>query len=142
MLTLEIRNPNGQTETKRFAASVTIGRDTGDIAVGDPQVSARHAEIQVSGGTATYVDLGSTNGSFTPQGEAITRLPLAVGTIICLGTSKISVLELPEPALQRLGPRGTLVVDVPKPPPPSAQPLDQGSFPSVAREATPTRSAC
>ena len=48
----------------------TIGREGCDITLGDPDVSRRHAEIQVSNGDILISDLGSTNGTFV-NGERI-----------------------------------------------------------------------
>ena len=48
----------------------TIGREGCDITLGDPDVSRRHAEIQVSNGDILINDLGSTNGTFV-NGERI-----------------------------------------------------------------------
>ena len=48
----------------------TIGREGCDITLGDPDVSRRHAEIQVSNGDIQISDLGSTNGTFV-NGERI-----------------------------------------------------------------------
>jgi predicted component of type VI protein secretion system len=51
-------------------AGMTIGREGCDITLGDPDVSRRHAEIQISNGTLSIMDLGSTNGTFV-NGERI-----------------------------------------------------------------------
>jgi predicted component of type VI protein secretion system len=48
----------------------TIGREGCDITLGDPDVSRRHAEIQISNGDIAINDLGSTNGTFV-NGERI-----------------------------------------------------------------------
>ena len=48
----------------------TIGREGCDITLGDPDVSRRHAEIEVSNGDILISDLGSTNGTFV-NGERI-----------------------------------------------------------------------
>jgi predicted component of type VI protein secretion system len=48
----------------------TIGREGCDITLGDPDVSRRHAEIQISNGDILISDLGSTNGTFV-NGERI-----------------------------------------------------------------------
>jgi predicted component of type VI protein secretion system len=52
------------------AQGTTIGREGCDITIGDPDVSRRHAEIQVSNGDILISDLGSTNGTFV-NGERI-----------------------------------------------------------------------
>jgi pSer/pThr/pTyr-binding forkhead associated (FHA) protein len=43
--------------------ATTIGRENGDILLLDGTISRRHARIEMSGGTITVVDEGSTNGS-------------------------------------------------------------------------------
>ncbi len=48
----------------------TIGREGCDITLGDPDVSRRHAEIEISNATLLISDLGSTNGTFV-NGERI-----------------------------------------------------------------------
>jgi predicted component of type VI protein secretion system len=52
------------------AQGTTIGREGCDITLGDPDVSRRHAEIQISNGDISINDLGSTNGTFV-NGERI-----------------------------------------------------------------------
>ena len=52
------------------AQGTTIGREGCDITLGDPDVSRRHAEIQISNGDILISDLGSTNGTFV-NGERI-----------------------------------------------------------------------
>ncbi len=52
------------------AQGTTIGREGCDITLGDPDVSRRHAEIQISNGDIAISDLGSTNGTFV-NGERI-----------------------------------------------------------------------
>jgi predicted component of type VI protein secretion system len=54
------------------AQGTTIGREGCDITLGDPDVSRRHAEIQISNGDILINDLGSTNGTFV-NGERIDR---------------------------------------------------------------------
>lgn len=43
---------------------VTIGRSGCDILLDDPEISRRHARIEIQGDLATLEDLGSTNGTF------------------------------------------------------------------------------
>jgi pSer/pThr/pTyr-binding forkhead associated (FHA) protein len=55
-----------QASTVRvLAAPVTIiGREEGDVIINDPEISRRHARIEIhSDGTAWLADLGSTNGT-------------------------------------------------------------------------------
>ena len=52
-------------------SGTTIGREGCDITLADPDVSRRHATIQIVGRELSIEDLGSTNGTFV-NGEAIT----------------------------------------------------------------------
>jgi len=54
---------------------VTIGRSGCDFIVDDPELSRRHAKVEVNGSSATLHDLGSTNGTFVDE-ERITTRPL------------------------------------------------------------------
>jgi hypothetical protein len=63
----------------------TIGREGCDITLGDPDVSRRHAEIQISNGDIVINDLGSTNGTFV-NGERIDQpRPLRDGDEVRIG---------------------------------------------------------
>ena len=75
----------------------TIGREGCDITLGDPDVSRRHAEIQVSNGDILINDLGSTNGTFV-NGERIDQpRALSDGDEVRIGAV---VLRLRAPAAQ------------------------------------------
>jgi len=42
-----------------------IGREEGDVVINDPEISRRHARVEIHpDGTAWLSDLGSTNGTF------------------------------------------------------------------------------
>jgi hypothetical protein len=70
--TLEIRYADRPPETRTFEQPVVIiGRDQGDIAMRDPQVSGRHAELRWDGNGLTFRDLGSSNGSFDAAGQRL-----------------------------------------------------------------------
>lgn len=73
---------------------VVIGRETGDIVTGDPQVSNDHAEITFVNGTLTFKDLSSTNGSYRVNGERVTSVTLTPGTALKLGGSTIAVQDI------------------------------------------------
>ncbi|MPR00105.1 DUF2662 domain-containing protein [Modestobacter sp. I12A-02628] len=64
-----------------------IGRGTeADIRLPDTGVSRKHVDIELEGGTATVVDLGSTNGTLV-NGRRVARQPLADGDVIRIGHS-------------------------------------------------------
>jgi pSer/pThr/pTyr-binding forkhead associated (FHA) protein len=55
-----------QASTVRVLATpvTIIGREEGDVIINDPEISRRHARIEIhSDGTAWLADLGSTNGT-------------------------------------------------------------------------------
>jgi len=72
----------------------SIGRRSrdNDIAVFDPGISNRHAEIRRTPDGFMLVDVGSRNGTFL-NGERVTRASLKVGDKIALGTTVIEVRE-------------------------------------------------
>jgi hypothetical protein len=74
----------------RLSAPVTVlGRSSeADIALDDPGISRRHAQIQLDAGHAVLLDLDSTNGTFV-DGERVQRAPLADGSQITMGRTRI-----------------------------------------------------
>ena len=74
----------------RLTGPVTVlGRSSeADIALDDPGISRRHAEIQLGNGQALLVDLHSTNGTFV-DGERVQRAVLADGSQITMGRTRI-----------------------------------------------------
>lgn len=88
---LEIHRRDRPVETREFdGAKVTIGRESGDLALHDPEVSSRHGELVFTGTELTYIDLNSTNGTFDATGARI-REPkvLAVGAALRMGRTTI-----------------------------------------------------
>jgi Inner membrane component of T3SS, cytoplasmic domain len=73
-LILHIVFADGRREERTLVPGVyRIGRDEGDLVLGDPNTSAVHAELRVHGPSAAeIVDLGSTNGTFDGAGQRIT----------------------------------------------------------------------
>jgi hypothetical protein len=66
---------------------VSIGRlDESDIALADPGVSRRHAEVRWQDGEYVVVDLGSTNGTMVNE-STITERTLKPGDRITIGRS-------------------------------------------------------
>ncbi|MBN1654364.1 MAG: FHA domain-containing protein [Deltaproteobacteria bacterium] len=82
-----------------------IGREQGNLVMNDPQVSARHGQIEVSPGSLKYTDLGSTNGSYLgSSSERITSsVELKEGDSIRLGESVIKIRSVPPPAMSASG---------------------------------------
>jgi hypothetical protein len=74
----------------RLSAPVTVlGRSSeADIALDDPGISRRHAQIQLDAGHAVLLDLDSTNGTFV-DGERVQRAPLSDGSQITMGRTRI-----------------------------------------------------
>lgn len=80
-------------QAQRFTFSqdrVAIGRETGDLVVGDPLCSSSHAELLWQGDRLVYRDLGSTNGSFM-MGQRIQQVELVEGTAIQIGNSTLQL---------------------------------------------------
>ena len=70
------------------SAQVTIGRErsVSDIALRDPNVSRRHAQLTFTGSNWSIEDLNSTNGTLV-NNRRITRCPLRNGDLLTFGLS-------------------------------------------------------
>ncbi|MCA9689023.1 MAG: FHA domain-containing protein, partial [Myxococcales bacterium] len=117
--TLMIRYPDQRSETLQFTGPrFIVGREAGDIVLGDPQVSGRHGELRLSpdGSALTYTDLGSSNGSYTPDGQRISgTVAFWPGATVYLGSSSLTLVGIsssptPVPSGPRPPPRGGTVV--------------------------------
>ncbi|TPV93455.1 MAG: FHA domain-containing protein [Myxococcales bacterium FL481] len=96
---LEIHRRDRPVETREFTVErVSIGRDSGDLALHDPEVSSRHGELVFTGSELTYVDLNSTNGTFDATGARI-RDPkvLAVGAALRMGKTTVLLTRIGGP---------------------------------------------
>ena len=70
--------------------AVLIGRSSGcDIAIDDPGISRRHAEIRPAAGGFEIHDLGSTNGVYVNRAPIAGSVLLAPGDRIELGATEI-----------------------------------------------------
>jgi hypothetical protein len=77
-----------------------LGREGGDIVLGDAKASAVHGELVIQGSAVTYTDLGSSNGSLDAQGRRLTEpTRLLPGQSVRLGNSVISFLRGPDSAI-------------------------------------------
>jgi hypothetical protein len=99
LYTLYVQYAGRPPETKSFdKETIVLGRDVGDIALLDPQVSGRHAEMRFQNGKLVFQDLGSTNGSFMPSGERISApVELGIGNAVRVGQSVITVQHIDFP---------------------------------------------
>lgn len=101
-LPLALRFISGKYQGGEFPVPVEgeiiIGRSSElDMVLVEDMVSRRHARITVEDGEIFLEDLGSTNGSFV-NGEKITKLSLAEGDRILIGTSIIKVVAAQDEA--------------------------------------------
>lgn len=80
-------------------SEIFIGRDlNNDIVINDPEVSRRHARLNLQGAGYVLEDLGSTNGCMV-NGKHITGpVMLNSGEVITLGETITLVYEAPMPA--------------------------------------------
>lgn len=89
--------------------TLVIGRGTGcQLVLDDALVSRKHAEVEVSEGRATLVDLGSVNGAFVNGIRVNGRQSLADGDKIMIGQQEISVVAIHAPSLLPESPTGRL----------------------------------
>src|SRR3954464_12945433 len=70
-----------------------VGRGSeATVALDDPDVSRRHVEVQVGGGTVAVADLGSTNGSHLDDEQLTTEArPWPAGAILRIGATALTV---------------------------------------------------
>lgn len=101
------------------APRAKVGRETGDIVVGDPRCSGAHAELLWDGAQVTYRDLDSTNGSFH-FGQRVQQLQFPLGTSIRIGDASLQLIAIdPGPAPRRSSAAPLAMTQLPpaKPPP-------------------------
>jgi pSer/pThr/pTyr-binding forkhead associated (FHA) protein len=78
-------------------SGTTIGREGCDIVFSDPDVSRRHAAIQVVQGEVSIEDLGSTNGTYVNGDRIDERRAIGNGDEVKIG-SIVLVLRAPSTA--------------------------------------------
>ncbi|MCA9717694.1 MAG: FHA domain-containing protein [Myxococcales bacterium] len=106
--TLHIQYVDRPAEIKTFSQPrVSVGREGADISLFDSQVSGQHGEFVLADTGLQYVDVGSTNGSFTLQGNRIAKLDMTAGTSVRLGNSVITLKTLDIGRVPRKG--GTVI---------------------------------
>jgi hypothetical protein len=90
-LLLDVAGPAGERSRRFTTVPISIGRDpASDLVLEDPRVSRHHARIVVHGRELWIEDLGSAAG-LEVDGRAVERAPLARGTVVRLGDSRLAV---------------------------------------------------
>lgn len=94
---LRITFADGRNEERLLALGRhRIGREAGEIVLGDPNVSAQHAEIDVQPARVVITDLGSSNGTFDARGQRLTEPHvLQLHQPTRLGSTTLTVLDGP-----------------------------------------------
>lgn len=78
------------------APTIVLGRSSeADILVDDTGVSRKHLQIHTQDGLSEAVDLGSTNGSYVNGQKINGSAPLADGSVISMGRTKITFRLIP-----------------------------------------------
>jgi hypothetical protein len=91
---IRIYYADGRVEERRLLPGrYLIGREMGDIVLSDPNVSGRHAELDVQPGPVVITDVGSTNGTWDAGGARIyAPLLLQTNRPVSLGRSRIELV--------------------------------------------------
>lgn len=93
-ITLEIRFADRSPITRTFGPGrMAIGRESGDVVLGDPETSALHAELEFTQGRVIVRDLGSRNGTLK-DGKAMPQFALFAGQAFRCGTTDIVLLKI------------------------------------------------
>jgi hypothetical protein len=126
------------------APGLTIGRGTNaDLRIDDPGVSRRHVEFRVGSGSGapsvSVVDLGSTNGT-TVNGQRIQQAALENGSVVQIGSTRITVHVGGSPGRGPVGPGQESGPGQPSPQQPPQSPLQsQQASPYPAYQPQTTR---
>jgi len=95
MAKLVIKLDNKLVREHEITGNLIIGRESGDIILRNPAVSAKHAELRVEDGRYVLQDLKSTNGTFVNKGRISTQ-EIHHGDVISIGKFKIEFINTEE----------------------------------------------
>jgi pSer/pThr/pTyr-binding forkhead associated (FHA) protein len=85
----------GQERRLEATCPLVIGREReADVVLGDPEVSRRHAALDVQGGIVFLRDLESSNGTFLNGRRVRSAIELLEGDEIDVGTTRLVVESL------------------------------------------------
>lgn len=87
-----IKLNNEIIKEQSLAQGIVIGRETGDVVLKNPAVSAKHARIAVEKNHYILHDLQSTNGTFVNRGRVTTR-ELHHGDVINIGKFEMEFIN-------------------------------------------------
>jgi uncharacterized membrane protein YjgN (DUF898 family) len=119
---LKIQYVNKPAETRNISARVTtLGREAGDIVLGDPQSSGRHAEIYFENDQVRVKDLGSTNGTFF-NGQRVPEFAMQAGQGFSIGQTVMTLMAIQGDQRQGAGKTMIAMGGVRPPGPPGAPP--------------------
>ncbi|RMG95831.1 MAG: FHA domain-containing protein [Deltaproteobacteria bacterium] len=91
---LRILRPTSPPADLRLSgASLVVGRDAGDVVLGDPKASHLHARLELDGRTVRVRDLGSTNGTWV-AGQRVEEAVLEAGDRFQVGETIVEVLRI------------------------------------------------
>jgi len=104
---VEVLDRRGQVRSRHRidAAPAIIGRGYGcDVLLDDPWLSPVHARLyRELDGSLALEDAGSENGSWTPEGQRITSLPLGRGLALRIGHTLVRVVPADAPVAPTIG---------------------------------------
>ena len=102
-ITIAIERPGQPVQTLTLSgARALVGRESGDIVLGDAEASALHAELEITGGAVIVRDLGSSNGTWRGrshdgalQWERLPQFALLPGQLVRCGKTTLRLVEAP-----------------------------------------------
>jgi len=147
-ITLSSDGRPGSEAVEVGAGTWVVGRGAGcDVVVADPAVSARHAQLDVSGTGVWLTDLGSTNGTFVAGDRLLAPASLAMPADFRVGATTVR-LSVDAPTTLMAGPvrarppaesrpRATTPSPAPPAPPPTPPPwpVAPPPAPNLVRDA-------
>ena len=87
---------HGDETLELSEGKITLGRSRQcDLSVQEPSISRKHAFLTVGGGRIRVQDLGSSNGTFVNERDAVGELELRDGDTLRLGNAVLTVVIHP-----------------------------------------------